>query len=292
MARDRHRCRVAISWRNGRNHTVRYRWLSVGRTEGTLYGRHYVRTRRCMRHGRWRHRVLSAIRRGTKGARWYGVVGRGRVRARVHGVIRRRILRRRRWSLHVRALWVSKHARGTIPARGIVSARDHASYFRGREVPQTIRVLIGWHGWGRDVVRNRTIWHHGRRYGHGRIVVGTRRRRVEAGGGRIDVAGIMRLLVLRVRRLGLYCRRLPHFVLGRRQQVENHWVRGVGLGRPLAGAVRGIGTYEKCGTISPTAQKTKWRSRRTRTFVKEDSYDLYVSVFHGLDERSDAGEIL
>ncbi len=171
---------MAIGRGDRRNHTVRYRWLSVHRAEGSLYWRHRIRPGSCVSNRR-RHVVVCTVRRSIVRAGRDRIIGRGRVWARVHGIIWRRVLSRRRHrSLHVRCLRVGEHARSTVPARGVVSARDHASYFRRRKIPETIRILICRHGWGRDVVRNRTIWHHGSGHGHGRVVVGTRRR-IKAG---------------------------------------------------------------------------------------------------------------
>ena len=99
--------------------------------------------------------VGYTVGRGAVRAGGDGIISWGRVRSRSHRIIRRGVLSRRRHRpLHVRALRMSEHTRGTVPARGIVSAWDHASYIRRRKIPQTIRILICWHGWMRDVVRN------------------------------------------------------------------------------------------------------------------------------------------
>ena len=111
---------------------------------------------------------------------------------------------------------MGEHARSTVAARGVVSARDHASNFRRRKVPQTIWILICWYRWRRSVVRNRTIWHHGRGYGHGRVVVGTRWR-VKAGWSRIDSSSVR----LGIRDLGMHSGRLSQLVLRCREQFEN-----------------------------------------------------------------------
>ena len=161
-----------------------------------------------MVHGR-------AVRRGSVSTGRDRVVGGGRVRPGAHGVVRRGVLNGR-WEgpLHVGSLRMGEHARGAVATGGIVSAWDHASYFRRRQIAQASGVLVGWHVRRRSIVGDCTIGKNGRRDGHGWIIVGSGRGRVVAGSGRIDVAGIDRLL-LRVSTIGLHRRALCHFAARR-----------------------------------------------------------------------------
>lgn len=183
-------------------------------------------------------------------ARRDGVVGR-RVRCGVHGVVRS-VLGRRRWPLHVRALWMSKHARCAVAASRVVSAGDHASYVRRRKVPQSRRVLVGRHMGRRSIVRHCTVRHHRWRYRHRRVVVGRGRGRVVPVRGRVDVVDVYGLL-LGVRTVRLRRRVLSHLALRCRDQAQDDWVRGVGLRRTLAGRVRGIGSCGNNHGINPSA---------------------------------------
>ena len=158
--------------------------------------------------------------------------------------------------MHVRALRMSEHTRGPIAACRVVSAGDHAGHVRRREVPEAMRVLIGRHRWRGHVVGNRTIRHHGRWYGHRRVIVGTwRRRRVVAVSGRIDIAGLRRLFLI-VRPSGMHRVDLTYFAPSSGEQAQDDWIRGVGFRGTLARRVRGISPFGTNATISPNAYPT------------------------------------
>ena len=175
-----------------------------------------------------------AIRRGTVWARRDRIVGGRWVRPCLHGVVRR-VLNGRRRSLHVRSLRMGEHARRPVAAGGIVTAWNHAGDFRRRKITEARRVLLRRHGRRRAIVRYCTIGEDGRRYRHGRVVVGTRRGRIIPSRDRINSIGINRLLLhvhgFRLDRGDNLC----HFASRCTKQPKDDWVGCVCLRGTLTG---------------------------------------------------------